>query len=141
MDTKDKLIERLKELIKMITPHGAEFWGDESDIYTDLVDEIAALEKQAEEQESKEQIKEIIRQKINLKNANYDVCICSNQIHLVSREYCKKCKKPLKIEIEDEILKSTIEEQESKECDHPFVFVQTRCLGEINHCLKCGKDL
>ena len=28
-----------------------------------------------------------------------------------------------------------------KECDHPFASVQTRCMGEINHCLKCGKDL
>lgn len=27
------------------------------------------------------------------------------------------------------------------ECDHPFSSVHTRCFGEINHCLKCGKDL
>ena len=25
------------------------------------------------------------------------------------------------------------------ECEHPFAFVHTRCNGEINHCLKCGK--
>lgn len=28
-----------------------------------------------------------------------------------------------------------------EECQHPFAFVQTRCMGEINHCLKCGKNL
>jgi len=27
------------------------------------------------------------------------------------------------------------------ECEHPFAYVHTRCMGEINHCLKCGKDL
>jgi len=41
---------------------------------------------------------------------------------------------------EDDMI-ALIEEQESKECDHPFAFVQSRCFGEINHCLKCGKDL
>ena len=29
----------------------------------------------------------------------------------------------------------------SVECEHPFAYVHTRCMGEINHCLKCGKDL
>jgi hypothetical protein len=28
-----------------------------------------------------------------------------------------------------------------KECEHPFASVHTRCMGEINHCLRCGKDL
>ena len=28
-----------------------------------------------------------------------------------------------------------------RECDHPFASVHTRCMGEINTCLKCGKDL
>jgi hypothetical protein len=27
------------------------------------------------------------------------------------------------------------------ECDHPWAFVQTKCNGEINKCLKCGKEL
>lgn len=27
------------------------------------------------------------------------------------------------------------------ECEHPFAYVQSKCNGEINHCLKCGKDL
>jgi hypothetical protein len=27
------------------------------------------------------------------------------------------------------------------ECDHPWAFVQTKCMGEINKCLKCGKEL
>lgn len=26
-------------------------------------------------------------------------------------------------------------------CEHPFAFVQSRCNGEINHCLKCGANL
>ena len=47
-------------------------------------------------------------------------------------------------------LKERIEEIESTgydplidetECDHPFASVHTRCMGEINTCLKCGKDL
>ena len=29
----------------------------------------------------------------------------------------------------------------SVKCEHPFAYVHTRCMGEINHCLKCGKDL
>jgi hypothetical protein len=29
----------------------------------------------------------------------------------------------------------------SVECEHPYAYVHTRCMGEINHCLKCGKDL
>jgi len=29
----------------------------------------------------------------------------------------------------------------SVECEHPFAYVHTRCMGEINRCLKCGKDL
>ena len=29
----------------------------------------------------------------------------------------------------------------SVECEHPFAYVHTRCMGEINHCLKCGKNL
>ena len=29
----------------------------------------------------------------------------------------------------------------SVECEHPFAYVHTRCMGEINNCLKCGKDL
>ena len=29
----------------------------------------------------------------------------------------------------------------SVECEHPFAYVHTRCMGEINTCLKCGKDL
>ena len=28
-----------------------------------------------------------------------------------------------------------------KECEHPWWAVDTRCMGEINHCIKCGKDL
>lgn len=26
-----------------------------------------------------------------------------------------------------------------KVCDHPFAFVMSKCNGEINKCLKCGK--
>ena len=29
----------------------------------------------------------------------------------------------------------------SVECEHPYAFVETRCMGEINQCLKCGKNL
>ena len=29
----------------------------------------------------------------------------------------------------------------SVECEHPYAYVHTRCMGEINYCLKCGKDL
>jgi hypothetical protein len=28
-----------------------------------------------------------------------------------------------------------------EESDHPFAFVQSKCNGEINRCLKCGKDI
>lgn len=30
---------------------------------------------------------------------------------------------------------------EEQECEHPFASVQSRCNGDINHCLKCGKNL
>ena len=30
---------------------------------------------------------------------------------------------------------------ENKECEHPFAAVHSKCFGEINKCLKCGKDL
>jgi hypothetical protein len=29
----------------------------------------------------------------------------------------------------------------SAECEHPFAFVNSKCNGEINQCLKCGKML
>jgi len=29
----------------------------------------------------------------------------------------------------------------SKECEHPFAMVMSKCNGEINKCYKCGKDL
>ena len=29
----------------------------------------------------------------------------------------------------------------SKECEHPYMYVHTRCMGEINRCMKCGEDL
>ena len=29
----------------------------------------------------------------------------------------------------------------SKECEHPFAMVMSKCNGEINKCYKCGKNL
>ena len=34
-----------------------------------------------------------------------------------------------------------IEMKTKLECDHPYWAVSTRCMGEINHCSKCGRDL
>lgn len=31
--------------------------------------------------------------------------------------------------------------EKKPECEHPFYAVQSKCNGEINHCLKCGKQL
>ena len=50
--------------------------------------------------------------------------------------YAKNITRKLKSEIA--ALDKEVEEQE---CDHPFAFVHTRCNGEINRCLKCGKNL
>ena len=50
MKTETRLIEKQKELIKMISPHGAEFWGDETDVYFKLLEEISALEKELEQE-------------------------------------------------------------------------------------------
>lgn len=47
-----KIIEKQDELIKMISPHGAEFWGSDSDKYLRLTNDIASLKSQlAEEKE------------------------------------------------------------------------------------------
>lgn len=29
--------------------------------------------------------------------------------------------------------------ESEKECEHPYFLVNSKCNGEINHCLKCGK--
>jgi hypothetical protein len=34
-----------------------------------------------------------------------------------------------------------LEPIDEQECEHPFAFVQSKCNGEINHCLKCGKNI
>ena len=34
-----------------------------------------------------------------------------------------------------------IEMKTQLECEHPYWAVSTRCMGEINHCSKCGMDL
>ncbi len=31
--------------------------------------------------------------------------------------------------------------QTQEDCDHPFAYVMSKCNGEINKCLKCGKQL
>jgi len=47
-----KIIEKQDELIKMISPHGAEFWGSDSDKYLRLTNDIVSLKSQlAEEKE------------------------------------------------------------------------------------------
>jgi hypothetical protein len=49
------------------------------------------------------------------------------------------------VELKDAKLRQEIAElekqAEEQECDHPYALVRTRCFGEINYCLKCGKNL
>ncbi|MFH2032838.1 MAG: hypothetical protein ABIJ40_19770 [Bacteroidota bacterium] len=90
-------------------------WDKKHDIVLKYLEsEIAAL-KQGEPVSA--EIKESIRQKINWKHANYDVCTCINHYHLVSRDYCKKCKKPLRMVIEDEILANASQQGEKAVSD------------------------
>lgn len=53
MKTKVELLEEIvkkqEELIKMISPRGAEFWGDTSDKYLKLIKDIVSLKTQLAE--------------------------------------------------------------------------------------------
>ena len=58
-----KIIEKQDELIKMISPHGAEFWGSDSDKYLRLTNDLASLKSQlAEAEEEKKLTDEQIQQ-------------------------------------------------------------------------------
>jgi hypothetical protein len=54
--------------------------------------------------------------------------------------YWETCPEDYKARIES-IKQQLIIGGVSVECEHPYAYVHTRCMGEINHCLKCGKDL
>jgi len=67
MKTKAELLEEIvrkqDELIKMISPHGAEFWGSDSDKYSRLTNDLASLKSHlAEAGEEKKLTDEQIQQ-------------------------------------------------------------------------------
>ena len=35
----------------------------------------------------------------------------------------------------------TLADASASACEHPFASVMSKCNGEINHCLKCGKHI
>ena len=131
MDTKDKLIEKLKEIFKYLNDRANTVTLNWS-YYVDLRNEITALEKQVEEQESKPIYDEAYLQEC-IKKATPRL----SKIKDVDKEL-------------DEI--RGIEEQKSEECEHPFKLVRRVQVGAIsctnsnlnsydNICSKCGKNL
>lgn len=49
LSKRDAIVKKQDELIKMISPRGAEFWGDTSDKYLKLIKDIASLKSRLSE--------------------------------------------------------------------------------------------
>ncbi len=73
--------------------------------------------------------KDVLKESIGELRYNLNGSVTNSQIELAIDEYAKE------LQQEIERLK-----QREKECDHPFSYVVSKCNGEINKCLKCGKD-
>lgn len=65
---------------------------------------------------------EFLKQKLDMKSMPLSLTLKSDKLFALMEEYHEARMRELP-------------------CDHPFAFVHSRCFGEINHCLKCGKDL
>ena len=101
-DLKDELIEKQKELIEYCSlqfQYGQD--NDCEDVWNRYIDEIAALEKQIEEQESKSELCLNCKEPIGRCACMRNLCIkCGKPVGNITFTVCDDCwdKKVLKIE-------------------------------------------